>query len=293
MAASPFLDRIASGLVLLDGGMGTELMRAGVMGDGPSESLLLSRPDAVRAVHEGYVGAGAEAVYTNTFGANRVKLSKSGLGDRTAELNRIAVEIARSTSPAFVIGSMSSTGELLEPYGDMDPGEALGTFREQADALIRAGVDGIVAETFSDLKEALLAVKAAREAGAPAVVATMTFEGERQQYRTVMGTTPEQAAEALREAGADAVGANCGGDTPGMVTVVGRMRAASPDARLVAKPNAGAPMAVDGKTVYPMGAEEFAEIGARLRDAGATLLGGCCGTGAEHIAALARRLRIT
>ena len=276
---------------MLDGGMGTELMRAGALGDGPSEALLLSRPDAVRAVHAGYVGAGAEAVYTNTFGANRVKLSKSGLGDQTGEFNRVAVDILRSTSPVFALGSMSSTGELLEPYGDMDPDEALATFKEQAETLVKAKVDGIVVETFSDLKEALLAVKAARDAGAAAVLATMTFEGERQQYRTVMGTTPEQAVEALREAGADAVGANCGGDTPGMVKVIERMRAADPEAKLVAKPNAGAPMTVDGKTVYPMGPEEFAEIGAKLRDAGASLVGGCCGTTAGHIRALVERLK--
>ena len=288
---SSFSERIASGILLLDGSMGRELMRRGVVRDEPPESVLLTKPDAVRAVHQGHVEAGAEAIYTNTLGASRVRLGKAGLGERTAEVNRTAVEIARSAKPGFVLGSVGPTGELLEPYGDMDPDEALATFKEQAETLVKAKVDGIVVETFSDLKEALLAVKAARDAGAAAVLATMTFEGERQQYRTVMGTTPEQAVEALREAGADAVGANCGGDTPGMVKVIERMRAADPEAKLVAKPNAGAPMTVDGKTVYPMGPEEFAEIGAKLRDAGASLVGGCCGTTAGHIAALVRKLK--
>lgn len=275
-----FLGRLARGPLVLDGAMGTELMRAGIAGGEASEAWLLSRPQAIAAVHAAYDAAGSEVLYTNTFGANRISLARHGLADRTAELNRLAVTLARgvATKARWIAGSMGPTGALLEPYGDLEEAAAAEAFAEQAAALVAGGADLLVVESHADVNEAALAVRAARAAGPVAVLATMTFQDEAHGFRTLMGVTPEQAATALLDAGADAVGANCGEGPAVARAVIRRMRAAAPAAPLISKPNAG-PFATDHAG--------FTEAQRGIRDDGAALLGGCCGTGPAHLALLA------
>jgi len=279
-----FLARLSLGTLVLDGGMGTELMKRGLKQGESPENWILNNPDPIKAVHASYDAAGSEALYTCTFGANRVKLGKIGLAERAVEINISAVEIARSArkNSRYLVGSMGPTGELLEPYGDMEEDAAREAFAEQAKALAGAGVDAIVAETFSDPNEIAIAIKAARDAGDVAVLATMTFE----KGRTMMGATPEKAAEVMLSAGADAVGANCGTGPAELVEVIKRMRAAFPKAILIAKPNAGMPVLEGGRTVYPLNPDDFGKQVKILRDLGVTVVGGCCGTNPEHIVAL-------
>ena len=261
--------------------MGTELIRAGLIGGEASEAWLLSRPQAVQAVHAAYDAAGAEVLYTNSFGANRLALARHGLADRTAELNRLAVTLARAAArqARWIAGSMGPTGGLLEPYGDLAEDEARAAFAEQAAALVAAGADLLVIESHADVNEAALAVRAARAAGPVAVIATMTFEGEARAFRTLMGVTPEVAVRTLLDAGADVVGANCGNGPDVALEVIRRMRAVAPGVPLAAKPNAG--------TGEPAQPDAFARAQLAVHGSGATVLGGCCGTRPEHVARLA------
>jgi len=282
------MERLKRGIVLLDGGMGTELIKAGLPAGQVPEGWLLERPDAVRGVHAAYVAAGSDVIYTCTFGGTRIKLRRLGLEEKAEEVNRAGAETARAAAgeDRWVLGDIGPTGELLEPMGDLEEGIAQAAFAAQAKALLAGGADGVVVETMTDLNEAVAAVRGAKEAGARVIVATMSFEGAAKSFRTMMGTTPEQAVAALAEAGATAVGANCGGDPPGLATVIARMRAAAPGLPLVAKPNAGAPVHEAGGDVHPVGPEEFVVLVKTMLEAGATLVGGCCGSTPAHIRAL-------
>ncbi len=285
--------RLLEGPMLLDGAMGTELMRRGLAPGAPPESWVLTRPHAVFGIHTAYAEAGADALYTCTFGANRLTLSPHGLGDRQEAIIAKAVELAQMAAKPrrlAVLGDIGPIGQMLEPYGDLAPAHARAAFTEQARALVRAGVDGIVVESFVDPGEALLAVAAARDAGAAFIAASMSFEGPGRHFRTMMGVSPEEAAEALVAAGAHAVGLNCGGDLPAMPEVVRRMAAAVPGTPILAKPNAGLPSRVRVGGPAPEGPDAFAVIGRDLAGFGATLVGGCCGTTPEHLASLRRAL---
>ncbi len=281
--------RLLAGPLLLDGAMGTELMRRGLAPGAAPESWVLTRPHAVFGVHGAYAEAGVDVLYTCTFGANRLTLGRHGLAHETERINAKAVELARMAArpkDLLVLGDIGPTGAVLEPYGDLPPAEARAAYAEQAAVLVAAGVDGIAVESFADPTEAMLAVAAARDAKAAFVLATMSFEGPGKHFRTVMGASPEEVVEALVNAGAHAVGLNCGGDAPAMPEVVRRMSAAVPGVPIVAKPNAGLPSRVQIAGPAPEGPEAFARI---LRDAagfGARLVGGCCGTTPEHLRAV-------
>jgi len=283
-----FRNRVTRGPVLLDGGIGTELMKRGLVAGTVPEIWLESNPDAVRDLHRCYAAAGAEALYTNSFGANAIKLSHPGLSAKAAFFNRLAASLARESlgTASWVVGSMGPTGGMLEPYGDLEEEPVRAAFTEQARALKEAGADVLVVETFTDLNEALLALAGALAAGGIPVIASMSFEGEAQGYRTMMGVTPEKAVEELSKAGADAVGANCGKGVADVVEVIRRMRKTAPSVVLSAKPNAGIPEMRDGKMFYPLDGASFAGQAVPLLDLGVSLLGGCCGTGPEHIRAL-------
>lgn len=281
--------RLLEGPILLDGAMGTELMRKGLPPGGAPEDWVLTKPQAIFSVHASYAAAGVDALYTCTFGANTLVLGRHGMGDKVVEINSKAVELARMAAkhqPMLVFGDIGPSGGVLEPYGDLEPAQAREAFTEQARALVAAGVDGIVVESFADPTEATLAVAAARAAGAPFIIATMSFEGPGKHFRTMMGASPAEAAEALVNAGAHAVGLNCGGDSPAMPEVVRRMAAAVPGVPIVAKPNAGLPSRVAINGPAPEGPEAFAKIGKDLAGFGATLIGGCCGTTPDHLKAL-------
>lgn len=278
--------------IIADGAMGTALFTAGMpIGESP-EAWLLTEPGvaAVTAIHRGHVAAGARIVLTSTFGANALRLTGSEVEGRTDEVCRTAVAAARAAAGPDVIvaGSMGPTGGLLIPYGPLDPGAVRATFAEQATALVDAGVDLLWIETMMDLREAIAAVEGAREAapGVP-VVATLVFS----RRRTMFGDHPEAAATALAERGVAGIGANCGDGFGPVEEVIPQLVAAAPGLHIIAKANAGIPTSdADARTIYPGTPAEAADYARRVFEAGATIVGGCCGTTAEHVAAIAAAL---
>lgn len=274
-------------VLLADGAIGTMLMERGYrLGECP-ELFNLERPEVLAEIAGQYADAGADMVGTNTFGASPLKLQPYGLADRAAELNRAAVQAAREAvgPEVFVAGSMGPSGKLLQPFGDTAPAELLQSFTVQARALIEAGVDAICVETMVDLNEAKLAVQACRACSDDVVVlATMTFDPTPRGYFTVMGVTIAQAARGLVEAGADAVGSNCGNGSAHMIEI-GRVFGAEATVPVVIQPNAGLPELRRGQTHYPETPELMAARIADMVQAGVTVIGGCCGTSPAHIRA--------
>ena len=278
---------IERGPILTDGAWGTQLQARGLaVGEFP-DAWNLSHPDEVAAVAQAYVDAGSDIILTNTFGANRLRLGDHQLGDRTVEINRRGVEISRraANGDALVFASIGPSGKML--LNEETTLEALrDAFKEQACALAESGADGIVIETMSDVAEAQQAVIAARATGLP-VVACMVFDSGRNKDRTMMGTTPEEAALALSLAGADVIGANCGQGISGFLPICQRLRSATP-LPIWIKPNAGLPEMNACAVVYPTDAEEFASHARALIEAGAAFIGGCCGTNPDFTRALKR-----
>ncbi len=281
------------GAIIADGAMGTMLQQAGLR---PGELPTLwnvEHADRVRAVHGAYIAAGAQILLTNTFSDNRFCLAKHGLASRIEELNmagaqilREEIEAQKKQGEALVAGDIGPSGELLAPLGRLLFAEAAAGFAEQARALIKGGADVIWIETMADLEEVRAAVEGTRKASADIpIIATLTFDT---RGRTMMGVKPEAAASALTEWGIASFGGNCGNGPDEMFAVIEKMHAAAPDAILVAKSNAGAPEFVNGATVYRAAPETMAEAARQLRAAGARIIGGCCGTMPEHIAAMAK-----
>ena len=278
---------VADGPVTTDGAWGTQLQARGLaLGEFP-DGWNLTHPDPVRAVARAYIAAGSAVILTNTFGANRVRLAELGQSGAVAEINRRGVELSReaASGQARVFASIGPSGKLLLD-GQITSKELRAAFQEQARALAEAGADALVIETMSDLEEAKLAVDAARETALP-IVACMVFDSGKAKDRTMMGHTPEQAAQALAEAGADVIGANCGQGITGFISICKRLRAAT-DLPIWIKPNAGLPTVVDGQAHYSATANEFASYVPALVEAGAQFVGGCCGTSPEFIAAIRR-----
>ncbi len=273
--------------VFFDGGMGTMIQAAGVSGYACPEELNLTEAGLIEAIHAGYVAAGANVIETNTFGANRLKLAKSGLADRLDGIIGAAVAIARRAAAgrALVAGSVGPLGEFVEPIGRLAPDEARGIFGEVAAAFRRAGADLLLIETMSDLKEVRAAAMAARDAGLPFAV-SMTFE---EDGRTVLGTPPEAAVITAEALGAAMTGANCSAGPEGLLPVMLRMAAVA-RRPLMVQPNAGLPRLEEGRTVFPATPDEFARGMRALSAAGVAVLGGCCGTTPEHIRAVASAL---
>jgi methionine synthase I (cobalamin-dependent) len=280
---------LAQGPVITDGAWGTQLQERGLsMGEFP-DAWNLSRPDAVAEVARAYVEAGSQVILTNTFGANSIRLAGHAAAGQVCEINRRGVEISRAAAAgrARVFASIGPTGKLLM-NGDVTADELRGAFAEQARALAKGGADALVVETMSDLDEAALAVEAARQTGLP-VVACMVFDSGKDKDRTMMGATPEQAAKALSEAGADVIGANCGQGIAGFVAIARRLCAAT-DRPIWLKPNAGLPVMVDGRAQYNATPQEFAGYIPQLVELGVAFLGGCCGTRPDFVAAIRRQL---
>ena len=291
MVQRPLLDRLTAGDILLcDGGMGTELQRTAGHFECPEE-LNLRNPAAVEAAHRAYFDAGSDLVEANTFGGTRARLQLHGLGDQARELSLLGAQIARSASPPgrFVLGSIGPTGEMLEPYGDAEPGMLFDMFAEQAEALARGGVDALIVETMMDAEEARLAVRAAKEHTNLPVIATMTFAVSPAGIRTRWGVTIPAAVETLADAGADVIGSNCGDGFDEMIAVIAELR---PRTKLpvIAQANAGVPEMVDGVAVYRETPDEILPKASRLLELGVNILGGCCGTRPTHIAAMRRLL---
>jgi methionine synthase I (cobalamin-dependent) len=276
---------VASGrIILTDGAWGTELQALGLGPDELPDLWNLSHPERVEQVARAYVEAGSEVILTNTFRANRLAAGGRASGAELAEVNRAGVEISRRAAAgrARVFASIGPSGKLLME-GTVTEEDLRAAFLEQAEALAAAGADGLVIETMSDLAEASIAVAAAKKTGLP-VVACMVFDSGKNRDRTMMGVTPEQAAAALAEAGADVIGANCGNGIAGYVPVCARLRAAT-HLPVWIKPNAGLPELEGGRVVYRTSPEEFARWVPDLVRAGANYIGGCCGTNPAFIRA--------
>ena len=283
--------RLADGpCLLLDGGMGTMLLAGGLRAGDAPERLNLEAPDVVRGVHEAYVAAGTEAIQTNTFGGNPLRLGHFRLADRCSEINRRAVEIARSASPVFVLGDIGPTGEYLPPVGSGDVGRWHEAFEVQAVALLEAGIDGVHIETMSDRREAETALACVR-ALAPEfpVLVSLTFNRTRRGFFTVMGDPLVESLNALRVAGATVVGANCtltSGDMKGLAAEA----LAAVDGPLVVQPNAGQPIVDGGEVSYDQPPVELVADLSDAIDSGLAAVGGCCGTDPRFIRLLAERL---
>lgn len=268
--------------IITDGAWGTQLQARGLEVGQCPDVWNLTHPDRVEEVARAYVEAGSRIILTNTFGANRIRLAETGYADRVAEINRLGAQISKRAAGtrALVFASMGPTGKMLVA-GEVEPDAVATAFAEQAEALKAGGADGIVVETMAELEEAQLAVRAAKATGLP-VVACMVFDTG---GRTMMGVTPKQAAAGLAEAGADVIGSNCGNGIAEFVSICRQLRAAT-TLPIWIKANAGLPEMVDGRVRYRTTPEEFARYLPVLVEAGASFIGGCCGTTPAHIAQL-------
>jgi 5-methyltetrahydrofolate--homocysteine methyltransferase len=277
--------------MISDGATGTFLQQHGLEPGGCPEEFNASRPGVVREMARQYFDAGSEMVLTNSFGGSVYMQKKYGYGDRVGEFNRLAAEHARSQAPegSFVIGSVGPTGEFLEPLGPVSEQEMYAAFVQQVTALEEGGADGVVVETMTALEEATLAIRAARENTGLAIMATMVFDKGPRGFFTMMGVTPERAVVELEKAGAHVVGTNCGNGIDNMVEIARRMREET-SGYLLVHSNAGIPAMRGREIIYPESPEYMAERFMALADLGVDIIGGCCGTGPEHIRALARAL---
>jgi len=288
-------------LLLLDGAMGTQLFDRGLSPGDPPEMLNLVDPDIVRSVHNEYLSVGSDIILTNTFGGNRHRLALHALDDKVHEINDAAVRIAKQAALKFgalVAGSLGPLGALLAPLGPVSAEEALDAFKEQVDGLTagtrdrdgNSAIDLLWIETMSSLDEATIAIDACRALSALPVAVTMSFDTNR---HTMMGVSPENAVKALLDAGASAVGVNCGNSLDDNEAAITQMREADPEALLIVKSNAGIPEWQGAKLSYSATPELMADFTRRLQDLGVQLLGGCCGTTPEHISAMGSAIRET
>lgn len=277
--------------LVLDGGMGTQLMKAGARSGECTERWNMDHPEAIMQAHGDYLDAGAALLITNTFGGSAAALGRHGLKDRAAELNRAGAALARRVAGerAWVLGDIGPSGEFLEPMGELTANEATAMFRDQAQALVEGGADGLIVETMTDPNELGLAVAAACETG-KAVLASFAFDRAGDKgFATMMGASPEAAVRAAVEAGAVAVGANCGTnlDMDAYVRLAGELVENAGDVPVMLQPNAGVPELVDGQPRFPVTPEEMGVAAARLLREGVRVVGGCCGTTPAHIRAVA------
>jgi 5-methyltetrahydrofolate--homocysteine methyltransferase len=281
-----FLERIARGEILVaDGAMGTMLMSHGLKSGEPPESLNLTKSSVLELVAREYLDAGADIIQTNTFGGSPLKLSLYNLDDRTEEINRNAVQAVRRVvrDAAYVSGSCGPSGKLIKPYGDTESDTMYRSFKRQIASLVEAGVDIICVETMTDLTEATLAVRAAKQidAGVP-VMATMTFDPTPKGFYTIMGISIERAILGLEDAGADIIGSNCGNGIEHMIKIARQFKLHS-RLPVIIQSNAGIPEMKGNKTIYPETPEFMAEKAKELAQIGVSIIGGCCGTTPEHI----------
>ena len=277
-------------VILLDGAIGTELDKRGLMGRASNN---LDAPDAVLEIQREYVACGCNALTTNTLTMNRIFIETHNLSISVRDVNRAGVELARQAAgkERYVLGNLSSTGQLLEPYGNYKEAQCYDTFREQAGILAESGGDGFLIETMFDLREALCALRACKENFSLPVIVSIAFKTEEKGGRTMMGDSAEQCAKSLTGAGADVVGANCGELDPAQMAVVVSLLKSATTLPVLAQPNAGKPKLIGDKTVFEMAPAAFAAgIAECVRD-GARLVGGCCGTSPKHICAVADMLK--
>ena len=274
-------------LLVSDGAWGTMLQALGLSGGAIPEDWNASHPDLVRSVAAAYGKAGCDIVLSNTFGGSRCKMAKSGLGERVAELNEKGARISLEGAPnAVVAASVGPTGEFCEPLGTLTLEQMEAIYSEQISAIYGAGVKAVCLETMSALDEACCAIRAAKALNKDYdVICTMTFTATVKGPRTMMGVSPEQAARQLTSAGADIVGANCGNGIVQMIGIAAEFRKHT-TAPILIHANAGMPVIVGGKTIFMQKPSDMAAYVKELVQAGARIIGGCCGTTPDHIVAI-------
>ena len=281
--------------ILTEGAMGTMLFASGLTQGYSPEFWNVEQPEKVAAIHQAYLDAGAQILLTNTFGGTRFRLALHKAQERVEELNIGAVKLLQKVAqtasrPVLVAGNIGPTGQVLLPYGEMSYDEAREAFAEQAAALIGAGVDLIWIETMADLEEVRAAIEGIRQISQDIpIMATMTFDT---RGRTMMGVTPEKAVTTMVSFGASAVGGNCGNGPDEILGVIEKMHTTLPEAILVAKSNAGVPTLVGGRPVYGASPADIADSAVKVYNAGARIIGACCGSTPDHIKAIAQALAL-
>lgn len=284
-------DVIGRRVLVCDGAMGTQLIARGLVAGECGELWNVQRSADVEAIHRSYLNAGCSLITTNTFGASSFSLAKSGLAERTVEINRAGATLARRAAgdAAWVLGDIGPFGDFLEPLGDMTPDRLAEVFRQQAQALAEGGVDAFIIETMQDPNELAIAVKAARSVSPAPIIATYAFGKSEAGFRTMMGCSVDAAMKAAIDAGADVVGANCGTalGLDDYVRLAGQLVAAAAGKPVILQPNAGSPQYSDGKLVYGATPADMAAVVPALLKAGLKVIGGCCGTTPEHLKAMA------
>jgi len=300
-------ERIKQGIFLLDGAMGTQLIARGVEAGRCNDYLNIDSPDTIFEIHRSYLQAGSDAVLTNTFGANKFALARHGFSDKVKEINTAAAKIARRAAgeQKYVLGDIGPSGGFLKPLGNLEPEELKDTFAEQVKALLAGGVDGFIIETETALDEITIVIEAVKSVcGELPVFASMAFDKVADGFRTMMGVDVESAVAKMVSLGVDAVGFNCGTllldeyvelaeKFISATKALEKTRAPSPEPRatIFAEPNAGKPQLVDGKAVYKVTPKDFAAAAEKIHSLGVNIIGGCCGTGPEHIEAVAANLK--
>jgi len=272
-------------ILLLDGATGSQLIARGMKPGECPEKWNVSNKENIKAIASLYFNAGSDAVLTNTFGGSTIKLKGYGLEERVYELNFAGAKNVIEAKPAgkFVLGSVGPTGAMLEPFGELTKAEMISAFTLQAKALVDAGVDGIMLETFTDLNEVDCALDAIRQYSQIPVIVSLTYTKSPMGYNTMMGTSIEDAVKYLLKSDVFAIGSNCGNGIENMIEVGKEIRKHSDKIKILVKPNAGEPKLIDGKTCYSEGPEVFYNKASELLSFKPSMVGGCCGTTPEHI----------
>ncbi len=289
MSYSHFHDQLANGKIFVsDGAFGTMLLQSGFQTSECLEFLNLSHPELVRSISEEYLKAGADILHTNTFGASPVKLKNYNLENQTEAINRSAVNLIKeiASEGIYISGSCGPSGKILKPFDNVSPDLLFQSFRRQIRVLVESGIDLVTIETMSDIKEAIVAIKAARSISLELpVLATMTFRRTPSGFFSNMGDDLRTSIQRLQDAGADVVGSNCGEGIREMVKLVREMRRFA-TAPVMIQSNAGLPQLFDGEIIYPETPQLFTEQAGILLDLGVRIIGGCCGTTPDHIRAI-------
>jgi 5-methyltetrahydrofolate--homocysteine methyltransferase len=301
MPGTSLREKIKQGPLILDGAMGTELIARNIQFGACNEYLNIDSADIISEIHKAYLLAGCDAVITNTFGANKYALSRHGLAEEAARINKAGAQIARRAAgeEKYVLGDIGPSGDFLEPLGALNPDELRDAFAAQAQALLAGGVDGFIIETMTALDETVVAIEAAKSIAADLpLLVSMSFDKAGDSFKTMMGVGVEAAVSRIVPLNVDAIGFNCGTLSLDQYVAmseefVAAARAISDDVAISAEPNAGKPELIDGKAVYKVSPEDFAAAAEKIHSAGVVIIGGCCGTSPAHIEAMAKKIKMT